>query len=150
MRQNLKLSSLQLWCKYQGGPWTQQSCIQLCSRQLGAGGIAATEGQCCSSAGATRWNMGNRSSGSSMYVPHVITICSARIHSSVNKLTNNISIVSADCQHASAHVHSSPVSLPSPLTVKQPRPPGSCRYRSKQFFSDILSRRGHGVFLRQR
>lgn len=42
------------------------------------------------------------------------------------------------------------VSLPSPLTVKQPRPPGSCHYRSKQFYSDILSRRGHWVFLRQR
>lgn len=76
-----------------------------------AGGIAATEGQCCSSAGATRWNMEIRSSGSSMYVPHVITICSACIHSSVNKLTDNISIVSADCQHASAHVCSSPAIL---------------------------------------
>lgn len=102
MRQNLKLSSLQLWCKYQGGSWTQQSCIQLCSRQLGAGGVAATEGQCCSSAGATRWNMEIRSSGSSMYVPHVITICSACIHSSVNKLTDNISIVSADCRSSPA------------------------------------------------
>lgn len=74
-------------------------------------GVAATEGQCCSSAGATRWNVELRSSGSSMSVPHVITICSACIHSSVNKLTDNISIVSADCQHASAHVRSSPAIL---------------------------------------
>lgn len=46
--------------------------IQLCSSQFGAGGDAATEGQCCSSAGATQCTMENRSSGSSMYVPHAM------------------------------------------------------------------------------
>lgn len=57
--------------------------IQRCCRRLGAGGDAATEGQCCSSAGAPKRNMEDRSSGNSMYGPRVIAACLAPIQSSV-------------------------------------------------------------------
>lgn len=126
--------------------------IQLCSSQLGAGEDAATEGQCCSSAGATQSTMESSSSGSSMYLPHgMFSVCS--VISQQPDRQHDIDHFGrlSTCSCASSLFSLLPswfcrVSFSSPLTVKQTRPPGRCRDRFKQFLRDILPHCGHRVF----
>lgn len=116
---------------------------QLCPSQLGAGGDAATEGQCCSSAGATQC-------GSSVHIPHVIAICS--VISQQPDRQHDIDHFGWGSARSRARAFSlSPswfclVSFPSPLSATQTRPPGRCPYRSTQLLRDILSHCGHRVF----
>lgn len=92
--------------------------IQL-GRHLGAGGHAATEGQCCSRAGPRR--------ESGEQEQHVCFTCDVSVQSSVNNLTDNMLLCPVFFLSPSWFCL---LSFPSPLTVKQTRPPGRCPHRS--------------------
>lgn len=149
------MSSRQLWCKYQRGPWTHQSSIQLLvgrKREV----LQPLRGSVVPKLGPGRgtWRTGAEGAACMshmwlQYVQHVFT------HQSTSWQTTRYRSFQLTV-NALPRTFFSPlpswfclVSLPSPLTVKQARPPGRCRYRSKQLLRDILSRRGRRVVVRQ-